>query len=98
MAAFRQHCSFGFWKSTLIFGETNEERDGMGHFGLITSLSDLPNETKLLNYVRRRSVSTTPASKKLANEGLAKKLPHWLSPITSPPRFEKTARLRQIFS
>ena len=32
MAAFKQHCSFGFWKSTLIFPEKNEdERDGMGH-------------------------------------------------------------------
>jgi uncharacterized protein YdeI (YjbR/CyaY-like superfamily) len=54
MAAFKQHCSFGFWKSTLIFGEEkDDERDGMGHFGRITSLKDLPNEKKLLGYVRK---------------------------------------------
>jgi uncharacterized protein YdeI (YjbR/CyaY-like superfamily) len=55
MAAFKQHCSFGFWKSTLIFGEAAEkdQKDGMGHFGRITSLKDLPNKKKLLGYVRK---------------------------------------------
>lgn len=29
MAAFTQHCSFGFWKGTLIFGNKKTEREAM---------------------------------------------------------------------
>lgn len=54
MAAFKEHCSFGFWKRSLIFPQSqDEERDGMGHFGRITSLADLPAEKTLLGYVRK---------------------------------------------
>src|SRR6195952_3412883 len=42
MAAFKQHCSFGFWKRSLLF--TEGEQNGMGDFGRITSLADLPAE------------------------------------------------------
>src|SRR5687767_1832106 len=45
MAAFKQHCAFGFWKASLMsegakFKSGNEE--GMGSMGKIKSLSDLP--------------------------------------------------------
>ena len=54
MAAFKAHCSFGFWKGALIFGpEIAERDDAMGHFGRITRLSDLPNEEILIGYVCR---------------------------------------------
>jgi uncharacterized protein YdeI (YjbR/CyaY-like superfamily) len=54
MAAFKAHCSFGFWKGALIFGmEIAERADAMGHFGRITQLSDLPNEKILIGYVRK---------------------------------------------
>jgi hypothetical protein len=45
MAAFKQHCAFGFWKGKLIF-ESGEhaKREAMGHLGRINSLSDLPPE------------------------------------------------------
>ena len=50
MAAFKAHVGFGFWKGSLIL-EGN--RDAMGHFGRITSLSDLPSRKVLAGYVRR---------------------------------------------
>jgi len=50
MAAFKQHCSLGFWKGELIFGSTATENEAMGHFGRITSLSDLPKDKDLLGY------------------------------------------------
>jgi len=56
MAAFKQHCSFGFWKSSLmpdpdhIFAE--EERNGMGHLGKIYSLKDLPKDAVLKKYIQ----------------------------------------------
>ena len=41
MAAFKQHASFGFWKHALVVGE-GEPRDGMGSYGKLTSIKDLP--------------------------------------------------------
>ena len=53
MAAFKQHCSFGFWKASLIFGSGGKQEEAMGHFGRITSLNDLPAEKILIGYVRK---------------------------------------------
>jgi uncharacterized protein YdeI (YjbR/CyaY-like superfamily) len=54
MAAFKQHCSFGFWReAALALGGNGEDADGMGHFGRITSLKDLPAEKTLVGYVRK---------------------------------------------
>lgn len=51
MAAFKQHCVFGFWKGALIFGSKN--KGAMGHFWRITAVSDLPNEKELIGHVRK---------------------------------------------
>jgi uncharacterized protein YdeI (YjbR/CyaY-like superfamily) len=54
MAAFNQHCAFGFWKTELLFdGDRAADREAMGNFGRITSLADLPGDAKLISYVRR---------------------------------------------
>jgi uncharacterized protein YdeI (YjbR/CyaY-like superfamily) len=50
MAAFKEHCTFGFWKGDLIV--KNGDENGMGQFGKITSLADLPGDKRLLKYVR----------------------------------------------
>src|SRR5882724_3442915 len=45
MAAFKQHCSFGFWKGALIIEErpsSSGAEEGMGQFGRIRGISDLP--------------------------------------------------------
>src|SRR2546423_2273904 len=53
MAAFKQHCAFGFWKTDLILERGNaDERTGMGSFGCIKSLADLPSEKTLIQYVK----------------------------------------------
>lgn len=53
MAAFKAHCAFGFWKASLVLGDgTKGGRDGMGHFGRIASLADVPAEKVLVAYVR----------------------------------------------
>jgi uncharacterized protein YdeI (YjbR/CyaY-like superfamily) len=51
MAAFKEHCAFGFWKGALIFGKEN--KGAMRHFGRIASISDLPNEKQLIGFVRK---------------------------------------------
>jgi hypothetical protein len=55
MAAFKAHCTFGFWKGALIFPELKRSPDaeasGMGQFGRIISLSDLPADKVLIGYI-----------------------------------------------
>jgi uncharacterized protein YdeI (YjbR/CyaY-like superfamily) len=54
MAAFKEHCAFGFWKAELILGkDRQEEKRGMGSFGCIKSLKDLPDEKTLIGYVKK---------------------------------------------
>ncbi len=55
MAAFKEHCAFGFWKGKLIFGDRYAEsgEEAMGAFGRLTKISDLPSEKVLADYVKR---------------------------------------------
>lgn len=54
MAAFNEHCSFGFWKEALILDRHKAaEKTAMGSFGCITSLADLPSEKTLIQYVKK---------------------------------------------
>ena len=53
MASFKEHCSFGFWKEKLVLGKTQSEKEAMGTFGRITSLSDLPNDKTLIGYIKK---------------------------------------------
>lgn len=51
MAAFKQHCSFGFWLHKDVTGETGE--DGMGQFGKLASLKDLPPDKTITALLRK---------------------------------------------
>ena len=54
MAAFKQHCAFGFWKGSLVVdGAKRKTEGGMGHFGRLTSLADLPARRALGVLVKR---------------------------------------------
>ncbi|MBS1505069.1 MAG: YdeI/OmpD-associated family protein [Bacteroidetes bacterium] len=79
MAAFKQHCSFGFWKYSLMNdpkGILTSRNDGgsMGNFSKITSLKDLPSDKILLGFLKqavdlneqeiKRPVKTTPKGTK----------------------------------
>jgi len=68
MASFKTHCSLGFWKSALVTGKdsssSGEDKDGMGQFGRITSLKDLPGNKKMLGYIKE--------AKRLNDEGIQK--------------------------
>ncbi len=52
MASFKEHCTFGFWKPGLVLGEAAKE-GGMGQFGRITSVKDLPAKKVLVGYVKK---------------------------------------------
>jgi len=58
MAAFKQHCSFGFWGEEIgaTLREANVVQDGgMGSLGKITSVKDLPPEKQMLGWIRQSS-------------------------------------------
>src|SRR5581483_5938584 len=74
MAAFKQHCAFGFWKGSLIIRGEENNANAMGQFGRITSMKDLPQRRVLLAYIRK--------AKQLNDEGVK-------SPTRSKPRGEK---------
>jgi len=56
MAAFKEHCSFGFWgeeigavlREAKVLGE-----NGMGSLGRITGLKDLPSDKQMLSWIRQ---------------------------------------------
>ena len=53
MAAFNEHCIFGFWKGSLFLDPKDKAEDAMGHFGRITSLKELPPKKVLLGYIKK---------------------------------------------
>jgi uncharacterized protein YdeI (YjbR/CyaY-like superfamily) len=52
MAAFKQHCAFGFWRGREA-AERGKGDEAMGQFGRITSIADLPARRELLRIVRQ---------------------------------------------
>jgi uncharacterized protein YdeI (YjbR/CyaY-like superfamily) len=88
MAAFKTHCSFGFWKGAImkdpygvmkVVGKTS-----MGSFDRISSLKDLPSDKILISYIKEAAA--------LNEENI--KVPSRTKPKTSksiqiPPDFMK---------
>lgn len=56
MAAFKQHCSFGFWKASLLSDAqgmlSQIGKTAMGHLGQIKSVAELPPDEVLVEYIR----------------------------------------------
>ena len=54
MAAFKEHCAVGFWKSALVLGKDADKNDeAMGHMGRITKFADLPSKKELTSYIKK---------------------------------------------
>jgi len=88
-ASFKQHCAFGFWKHTLLFDGQDEPAKGMGSFGKLTSVKDLPSKRELTALVKK--------AVKLNEQGIArdsqKSKP--VKPATEMPSEFKTALAKQ---
>ena len=97
MAAFKQHCAFGFWKESLVFGgDKKEAKTAMGSFGCIKSLADLPNEKRLIGYVKKAAALNEAGIKAPGRTQPKKK-----EPFTVPDYFaaalKKNAKARKTF-
>ncbi len=97
MAAFKEHCAFGFWKADLILNRDNQgEKSGMGSFGCIKSLADLPGDKTLIGYVKK-AAALNEAGIKAPGRTQPKKR----APIPVPDGFaaalKKNAKARNTF-
>jgi hypothetical protein len=54
MSSFKAHCAFGFWKGSLLkIPSTGQHPGGMGQFGRLTQVTDLPRRAALKTLVRQ---------------------------------------------
>src|SRR5436190_10934717 len=95
MAAFKQHASFGYWKHALVVGE-GEPRDGMGSYGKMASLKDLPPKTTLLVHLRKAMQLNIDKVKAPAARKSAPKPPPQ-APADLVAALKKNAKARKTF-
>ena len=50
-AGFKAHCALWFWEGKAVVGK--KPKEGMGNFGRITSVKDLPSAAKIKAYVKK---------------------------------------------
>lgn len=84
MASFKQHCAFGFWYADggMMSGQTSSS-EGMGQYGKITSLADLPSDKALTKQikdaVKRHDSGIKPAPRPRATEKKELVVPDYLA-------------------
>lgn len=88
MAAFKAHCAFGFWKAALVLDDPAAD-EGMGSFGKLTSIKDLPSERQLTVYVKKAA--------KLNDDGIkvARKAAAPKTPLKMPADFAAVLKKNQ---
>jgi uncharacterized protein YdeI (YjbR/CyaY-like superfamily) len=73
MAAFKQHCSFHFRHYEQVVGTPASE--GMGQFGKLVSIKDLPSKKALTGYVHKAMAVNEAGSKQLRPKAARKPAP-----------------------
>lgn len=54
MAAFKAHCAWIFWNKTVVADSAGADAEnGMGQFGHIGKISDLPSKKTLIGYIKK---------------------------------------------
>jgi uncharacterized protein YdeI (YjbR/CyaY-like superfamily) len=97
MAAFKQHCAFGFWKAALIFDRDKAaEKTAMGNFGCLRSVADLPDEKILISYVKK-AAALNEAGISVPGRAKPKKRPPLKVPDDFSRALKKNARARKTF-
>jgi uncharacterized protein YdeI (YjbR/CyaY-like superfamily) len=97
MAAFKQHCSVGFWgpeMAAVLREDGVMSVDGMGVLGKITSLKDLPSDKKLLGYFRQAAalIATGERTKSIVRpKKAAKAAPEIPAELTAALKKNKAA-------
>lgn len=91
MAAFKQHCGFGFWQGALVVEESGESGGPWRH---LTSVKDLPSKKALTAYVRK-AVAINEAGTKI--ERPKREKPALETPDDLTAALKKNAKARKTF-
>ena len=76
MAAFKQHAAFGFWPGAQVTGNGTEAGgEGMGQFGKLTQLSDLPGKRELTGYIQQAMALIDSGAKRVLTQATAPRAP-----------------------
>lgn len=95
MAAFSEHCSFGFWKGSLLEqAGLKAKRDAMGQLGRLESVKDVPGKAEFRRLVK--------AAMKLNEQGIkveraAKKRPEIPVPADLAAALARNKKARTTF-
>jgi len=95
MAAFKEHCTFGFWKGKFMktLGGAKKSDQAMGQYGRMTSLADLPNDKTILAQVKEAAQLNADGVKIQRPKPTAKK------PLKTPSYFSAALkRNRKAFT
>jgi uncharacterized protein YdeI (YjbR/CyaY-like superfamily) len=97
MASFKEHCSFGFWKESLILGKRDGRATGsMGSFGKIAKLADLPPKKVLAGHIKEAMKLNETGVKKPA-PAKTKVKPELTVPEELASALAKNAKARATF-
>jgi hypothetical protein len=95
MAAFKEHASFGFWQHELVMGE-GVGRDGMGSFGKMTKVGDIPSKKVLAPLFKRamqlidEGVKSPTARKTATPKGTLEPTPEFAAALKKNAAARKT--------
>ena len=97
MAAFKQHAAFGFWQGAQVTGNGTEAgAEGMGQFGRLTRLSDLPGKRELTGYIRQAMALIDSGAKRVPTKAVAPRAPLDV-PDDLAAALKKNAKARATF-
>lgn len=76
MAAFKQHCAFGFWKASLMKDPHKilSGKEAMGQMGQIKTLKDLPSDKIMIEYIKEAAQLNKEGIKLPVKKGVKKEL------------------------
>lgn len=96
MAAFKQHCSFGFWKGPLLLGADSRNAGAMGDFGRIATMKDLPSKARLTALVKQAMKLNEAGVKRVVRKPSAPKKPVRV-PADLAAELERNGRAAAVF-
>jgi uncharacterized protein YdeI (YjbR/CyaY-like superfamily) len=92
MAAFKAHAALNFWRGQELRGN-QADADGMGQFGKLTSLADLPSDSELDRLIREAAElaksAPTPRQVKHAPKPAADLHPEFVAALKANPKAQE---------
>lgn len=75
MAAFKEHCTFGFWNGSVLLASDSRNAEAMGDFGRITALAELPSKARITSLIKQAMQLNEAGVKRVARKPSAPRKP-----------------------